>query len=227
MSNINSVAGFTVQGSSRNQFPSLALSSTTESIFPISTDSGTSSLFLTVPSASGAFGSQSPIDEAANSASARRGGAAYGLPSGESNQGWTSAALANGRAFKVRFVGVGNAGANAAQTIQVNLYQGTSATLGSDKKIGTTGAALAAVAGGAFNFLVEATLVWDSTSQILSGCYTANIAFGTASQFTTTTVVPNVVTGVTAAGLSFLATITMGNAAASTAQLSEAVIDRV
>ena len=150
----------------------------------------------------------------------------YGLPSGESNDQF-SAESWNGRPFKVRAMGVGNAGANAAQSVQINLYQGSSATVGSNKKIGTTGTALAAVAGGAFNWMVEATLLWDSTSQILSGSYTANIAFGTVSQFTTTTVVPNVVTSVTAAGLVFNATIVLGNGAASTVQIKEFVADRV
>jgi hypothetical protein len=98
--------------------------------------------------------------------------------------------------------------------------------VGSDKKIGTTGLALATVAGGAFNFLIEAFLLWDNTSQILSGSYTSNIAFGSASQFTTQTVVPNVVTAVTTAGLSFLGTITLGNAAASTVQVSEFVLEQ-
>jgi hypothetical protein len=152
----------------------------------------------------------------------------YGLPSGETNQGYPfDVWVAQGRLFYVRVSGVGNAGANGAQSVIINLYQGTSATLASDKKIGTTGSALATVAGGAYNFFIEATLLWDSTSQILSGSYEANIAFGSVSQYTTRTVVPNVVTSVTAAKLSFLATVTMGNAAASTAQLTEFVIERV
>ena len=227
MSNYNSVAGITAQGSARNQWPSQAVATTTETQFVVSTDSGTSQFFLTPPSPSGIYGAQTKFDEAGNAAITGRSGQLAGLPSGESNQGYTTAALASGRLFKVRLVGTGNAGANAAQSVIVKLYQGTSTTLASDKAIGTTGAALATVAGGAFNFAIEATLLWDSTSQILSGCYTSNIAFGTVSQFTTTTVVTNVVTGVTAAGLSFLGTITLGNAAASTVQISEFIFDRV
>lgn len=227
MSNFNTIAGYTQQGSSRNSWPSQAIATTTETIFTIGTDSGTSAFFLTPPSASGIYGAQTNFDEASNAAITGRSGVLSGLPSGESNQGYTTAALAPGRLFRLRLVGTGNAGANAAQSVVVKLYQGTSTTLGSDTAIGTTGSAFATVAGGAFNFFIEAELLWDSTSQILSGYYRSNIAFGSTSQFTGNTVVTNVCTSITVAKLSFLGTITMGNAAASTVQLSEFTIDRV
>lgn len=135
-------------------------------------------------SATDVFGSQSPIDEASNAASARRGGVAYGLPSGES-RGWTSASRRRS-SLQNAFRGDWKCGRERGPIRDCNLYQGTSATLGADKKIGTTGTAFATVAGGAFSFLVEAT----QHLRILSGSYTANIAFGSTSQFTTT-VVPN------------------------------------
>lgn len=227
MSNANSIVGVTAQGSARNQWPTQTVATTTETIFTVGTDSGTTQFFLTPPSPTAVYGSQAVLDEAGNAAIADRSGALYGLPSGESNQGYTTAALANGRLFRVRLVGTGNAGANGAQSLIVNLYQGTSTTLASDKKLATTGTALAAVAGGPFNFSIEATLLWDNTSQILSGYYNANIAFGSVSQFTTDTVVANVVTAVTAAKLSFLGTLTLGNGASSTVNLSEFAFDRI
>jgi hypothetical protein len=227
MSNASSVFGFSGNGTGRNQFATLALASTTETIFTINTDSGTPvNYFLVAPSGGSIYGAQQGLDINANPAVIDRSAYIWGLPSGDSNDQFTSSAW-DGREFKIRACGKGNAGANAAQTVQVNLYQGTSATLGSDHALATTGTALAAVAGGAFNFSVEARLLWDATSQILSGSYTANIAFGTVSQFTTTTVVTNVVTSVTPALLSFLATIKMGNGAASTAFLTEFVLDRI
>jgi hypothetical protein len=70
-------------------------------------------------------------------------------------------------------------------------------------------------------------LQWDSVSKVLSGSYSANIAGGTTSQFTTSTVITNVVTAVAASGLSFLATVTLGNAASSTVQLSEFVVEKI
>ena len=93
----------------------------------------------------------------------------------------------------------------ATSDLTFNLYQGTSASLASDKVVGTIAAV--AATGGAFNFLIEATLVWDPVSKILSGSYLSNLGYGSSSQFTTTTVVPNVVTSVTSALLSFLATL--------------------
>ena len=227
MSNANTVAGITAQGTTRNTFPSQALAATTETIFKVGTDTSSTQFFLTPPSASGIYGTQGALDEAANAAITDRSGQLYGLPNGESNLGYTTNALANGRLFKVRLVGTGNAGANGAQSAIVKLYQGTSTTVGSNHALATTGSALAMVAGGAFNFAIEATLLWDSTSQILSGWYMSNIAFATTSQFTTSTVVTTVNGSITAALLSFNGTITMGNAAASTVQLSEFCFDRV
>lgn len=227
MANANTVGGFTLQGTARNTWPSQAIAATTETILQINTDGTASNFFLTPNLPTNIVGAQTSFSTAANAAITGRGGMQYGNPSGWSNNGWNTNVLLPGRQFTVRLVGTGNAGANAAQSVIVNLYQGTSATLASDKKIATTGSALATVAGGAYNFSIEAYLLWDNTSQILSGSFTANIAFGTTSQFTTTTVVSNVVASVTTAGLSFLGTVTMGNAAASTVQVSEFVIEQV
>lgn len=227
MSNVNSITGVTSQGSARNQWPSQAIAATTETILKVGTDAGSTQFFLTPPSPTGIYGASSVLDEAGNAAITDRTGSVYGLPSGQSNQGYTTTALAPGRLFKVRLVGTGNAGANAAQSVIIKLYQGTSTTVASNHALATTGAALATVAGGAYNFAIEATLLWDSTSQILSGWYTSNIAFATTSQFTTDTVVTTVNGSITAALLSFNATVTMGNAAASTVQVSEFVFDRV
>ena len=226
MANPSTATGVAFSGTGRNNFPVQTVATVTETIFTVGTDTGTANYFLVAPTGGQIYGATSGLDVNGNSAITDRSQYIYGLPSSESNDQFSSSSW-DGRLFKIRLAGIGNAGANAAQTLQVNLYQGTSATLGSDKKIGTTGTALAAVAGGAFNFYIEALLQWDATSQILSGSYTSNIAFGSGSQFTTTTVVPNVVTGVTAANLSFLGTLTLGNAASSTVQLREFVLDRV
>jgi hypothetical protein len=226
MSNANSVAGFAASGTLRNQFPTQTVATATETALLINTDTGTTTAFVTVPTGGLVYGATTGLDVNANSAVTDRSSYLYGLPSGESNDQFSSSSW-DGRPFYVRLSGVGNAGANAAQSLIVNLYQGTSTTLGSDKIVGTTGAAFAAVAGGPFNFVVEATLLWDPTSGILSGSYESNIAFGTVAQYTTRTVVPNVVTGVTAAGLSFLASLKLGNAASSTITLREFVIERI
>ena len=234
MSNPATVAGITVNGTAKNQFPvTQTVATTNETAFVINTDAGTTTYFLVAPGAGSVLGSATGFDINANPAVIERSAREYGLPSGETNDQFSSSNSSgaigswDGRPFKVRVCGVGNAGANAGQTLIVNLYQGTSTTLGSDKIIGTTGSAYATAAGGAFNFLVEATLTWDLTSGVLSGWYTGNIAFATTSQFVGPTVVPNVVTSVTQSGLSFLASLKLGNAASSTISVREFVIDKL
>ena len=218
MSNTNSIAGFSGSGTTRNTFPSQVIATTVETALLINTDTSTTTAFVVVPTGGQILGAQTKLDVNANAAITTRGGREYGLPSGESNDQFSSASW-DGRPFKVRIAGVGTAGHNGAQTLIFNLYQGTSATLGSDKAIATTGAAFAiaqSTVDVAFNFMIEATLLWDPTSGVLSGAYTANIAGGTTSQIKTPTVVTNVVASVTASGLSFLASVTLGNAASST-----------
>jgi len=229
MSNSNSVCGFTQYGTLRNQFPTQTVAATTETPFTLNTDTGTTTCFVVVPSGGQIYGANAGLDVNANPSIIDRSPREYGLPSGDNNDQFSSNSW-DGRPFKVRICGVGTAGHNAAQTLLFNLYQGTSSTLASDKIIGTTGAAFAiaqSTVNVSFNFMIEATLLWDATSQVLSGSYTGNIAGGTTSQFVTTTVVPNVVTGVTAANLSFLASVTLGNAASSTVTIREFVVDKL
>jgi hypothetical protein len=228
MANANSVAGFAQSGTGRNQFPTQTVATLTETVLQISTDSGTNAnYFLVAPTGGQIYGAVASLDVNSNQAVIDRSPYMWGLPSGDSNDQFSSSSW-DGRPFKVRISGIGNAGANAGQTLIVNLYQGTSSTLGSDKAIATTGSAFAAAAGGAFNFTVEASLLWDVTSGILSGSYTSNIAFGTVSQIVAPTAVTNVVTGLTTlANLSFLASLKLGNAASSTITVREFVLDRV
>lgn len=227
MSNFNSAAGVALVGSGRNMFSAQTVASASETILQVNTDSGTPvNFYLTAPSGGSIRGSRTGLDYNGNPAVVQRGPYISGLPSGETNDEFNSSSW-DGHLMKVRVVGIGNAGANAAQSVQINLYQGSSATVGSNTKVGTTGTALATVAGGAFNFYVEGTYMWDSVSQILSGSYTSNIAFAATSQFTTTTKVAASVTSVALAGLVFNATVLLGNAASSTVTLKEFVVDRV
>lgn len=222
MANRNTVPLGYVGGSIAGQIAQLSLAATTETAFKLTAASGTPTAFLTIPVNTGIYGSASVIDASSNQSFLGDGG---GSPGGRTRgQGAPFATnFDNDRPFKVRVSGYGNAGANAAQSVIVNLYQGTSATLGSDTKIATTGAALATVAGGAYSYIIEATCQWDSTLQLLTGYFTACINFASkaGSQFTTQAILSNYATVTTAAGLSFLASVTMGNAAASTANVTE------
>jgi len=228
MSNASSVAGFVGAGTIRNTFPLQTVAATAETILKINTDTSTSNFFLVAPSGGNVYGAQTSLDPRANASITAFSGREYGLPSGETVDEFNSGSWI-GHPFKVRVVGTGTAGHNAGQTVLFNLYCGTSATLGSDKIIGTTGSAYAVAAGASnvsFDWMIEATLQW-SASNLVSGWYTANVAGGTTSQIVAPTVLPNLPAVTTTAGLSFLATVTMGNAASSTVQITEFVIDEL
>jgi hypothetical protein len=237
MANVNTCAGYTASGTAKNQFPvTQTVATTVETALLLNTDAGTTTCFVVVPGGGSILGSSTGLDVNANFAVIERSAREYGLPSGETNDQFSSSNASgavgswDGRPFRVRICGVGTAGHNAAQTLIFNLYQGTSASLASDHAIGTTGAAYAIAQSSSnvsFNFMIEATLVWDLTSGVLTGSYTSNIAGGTTSQFTGPTVVTNVVGSMTSATLSFLASVTLGNAASSTISIREFVVDKL
>lgn len=336
MSNSNSVAGYSGNGSQRNQFATQTVSTATETPLVVNTDTGVATAFVVAPTSGSIRGAAAKLDINSNQSVIGRSRREYGLPSGESNDQFTSDSW-NGRPFKVRISGVGNAatqlaapvndtfttagtggtlldstayyyrvaavnasggtslastetsittgppGTNAntvtvkwhtvagatsykvygrttggelfmatvaaptlqwvddgsvtpagalpaagTSTVGFNLYQGTSSTLGSDHAIGAIAAQAIASAGGSFNFEINATLQWDATSQILSGWYTSNIGWGSSSAFTTTTVVTNVVTGLTISSLSFLASVTFGFASsANSVTVREFVLEKL
>ena len=233
MSNVNTVAGFAQSGTLRNQFPAQVVATATETALTISTDGTAAAYLLTLPTAlaSGtAYGSQTPYDVNSNASSLRRSGREYGLPSGESNDQFIQTATFgwDGRPFKIRLSGVATLG--ATQTAIFYLYCGATTVVGTaGNRIALTGAAYPS--GGTTltpsNFLIEFTGVWDATSQILSGWYTADIANGTTSQFVTTTVITNVQTAVAATGLTFCAGVKLANTTSSTIQLREFVAEKL
>lgn len=227
MSNVNTViGGYAGSGTLRNQFPLQTVASATEAALVVNTDSGTATALVTVPAA-GIYGSNTSFDVNSNASVLKRSGREYGQPSGE-NQDQFSSLSWDGRPFKIRLSGVATLG--ATQTAIIYLYNGAATVVGtSGNRIGYTGTAYPS--GGTSttpsNFLLEFTGLWDAASGILSGYYTANIANATTSQFTTTTVITNVQTSVTAAGLTFCAGLKLANTTSSTIQLREFTIERV
>lgn len=211
-------------GTGRNAIPTLSLAATTETAFKVNTDSGSVTAFLTVPTGTEVLGANAPFDPNANPAITMPGGGRqWGRVPGSNRPYFVSTSFDSGRPFLVRLAGTGVAGANAGQTALVNLYCGTSSTLGSDTIIATSGAALAMAAGGSFNFIIEATLVWDSVTQLLGGTFWASMNYTSkaASQNTAQVALSNYAAPTTVAGLSFLASAKFGNAAASTCSVSE------
>ena len=114
----------------------------------------------------------------------------------------------------------------ATSGVTIKLYRGTTALTNA---LATTGTTAIATAGGAFDFFIEAVLMWDNTSQVLSGWYTANIGYGTSSShFTTTTVVSSVPTGLAVSDLAFAAAATFGFASsANTITVKNFCIDEI
>lgn len=228
MSNVNTVlGGYAGSGTLRNQFPTQAVATATETALVVNTDTSTVTALVTLPVGGVVLGASSKFDVNANGAITTRGGREYGVPSGESNDQFSSASW-DGRPFKIRLSGIASLG--ATQTAIFYLYNGAATVVGtSGNRIALTGAAYpgAGTSTTPSNFMIEFTGLWDATSGILSGYYTANIANGTTSQFTTTTVITNVQTSVTAAGLTFCAGIKLANTTASTVTLREFVVEKV
>ena len=227
MSNTNSLAGFSGSGTIRNQFPVRTVATATETALVVNTDTSTVTALITVPTGGQIYGATASLDGNANPAITDRSQYMYGLPSGESNDQFNSGSF-TAKAFKVRLSGTASLG--ATQTAIFYLYNGAATVVGTaGNRVASTGAAFPS--GGTSttpsNFWLEFTGIWDPTLQTLSGFYTANVANGSTSQFTTTTVITNVQTSVTAAGLTFCAGVKLANTTSSTIQVQEFVIDRV
>ena len=228
MSNANTIiGGYAGWGTLRNQFPVQTVASATEAALVVNTDAGTATALVTVPTGGQVLGANAPFNVNGNPSVTARSGREYGVPSGVSNDQFSSNSF-NALAFKVRLSGYASLG--ATQTAIIYLYNGAATVVGTaGNRVALTGAAYPS--GGTSttpsNFLLEFTGLWDPTSQILSGYYSANIANGSTSQFTTTTVITNVQTSVAAAGLTFCAGLKLANTTSSTIQLREFVVEKI
>lgn len=227
MSNTNTLAGYFGSGTTRNTFPTQTVASATETALTVNTDTGTVTALVTVPTGGLIYGAATPNDVNANASITQRSGREYGQPSGESNDQFSSNSW-NAHPFKIRLAGTASLG--ATQTAIFYLYNGAATVVGTaGNRIALTGAAYPG--GGTSttpsNFYIEFTGLWDPTSQILSGSYVSNIANGTTSQFTGPTVITNVQTAVTAAGLTFCAGIKLANTTSSTVNIKEFSAEKV
>ena len=226
--NTNTVnGGFAGSGTLRNQFPTQTVATATETGLNVNTDTGTAIALVTLPVGGSIFGAQAAWDVNANPSIIRRSGREYGLPSGENNDQFSSSSW-DGRAFKIRLAGIASLG--ATQTAIFYLYNGATTVIGtSGNRVAGTGSAYPG--GGTSttpsNFFIEFTGLWDASSGILSGSYTANIANGSTSQFTGPTVITAVQTSVLAAGLTFCASVKLANTTSSTITVREFVVDKL
>ena len=158
--------------------------STSNGVFQVNTDSGVNSqLFASVPSQTAVIGSNTGIDINANPAvlngNLGRPGAAY-----RGERPYFSSTSFDGHPFLLQVEGqytIATASTSAAPTITI--YQCTAAAQATAIAAGLSGNAalvtashsLVAVAGttvstaGTYGFLAQATLFWNSGSQLLSG----------------------------------------------------------
>ena len=229
MANSDTIIALTGPGTGRNQINTLTLASTAETVFSTTFDNGTNGpAVLTIPTGSAIdasgkpllVGSGSPIEFNLSSAISQQ---AYGRKDsvGTATPFYAAKTFDGGRPFRLRVVGQCTLPAGAGNSLALNIYQGTSATVGSDSKIAAIGA------GGApstsFNFVAEVFVQWDSTSQVLGGYYVGQIGNTFTAQHALTN--PSPVTAST--GLNFVVSATYGNAAGGTTYISEFSAEQV
>lgn len=204
--NSNTIAAYS-GGTKRNQIPAQVVSTTTETVFLTTTDTGTAPAVLSIPGQTAIVGASNPLDPNANPAITGAGGRQYGPPFGSDRPFFNSTSFDSGKPFKVRVQGTFTSGV-AANDLQIALYRGSSATVGSDNLIsaavntGTSGD-FGAVTG---KFLAEYILTWDSTSGKLDGIVNFGLIVPTGVAGTViTTAVTTEVSAAAVANLQFVA----------------------
>lgn len=215
-------------GTGRNQLAALTgdLSTATAAVLNTDTTGTTALATLVVPLQTAKLGATTPFN--GNAAILGPAYFNYFLPRGRQAPYFDSDSF-EGVPFRVRAHGVATMGANAAQSLLISLALGTSATIGSDVVVGTTGAALATVAGGACTFSIVAELIWSSAIGNVAGRHSATISFVTPTRQVVSDVInTNATTAAAAASnLSFVVFATAGNSASSTVQFKEFAIELV
>jgi hypothetical protein len=213
-------------GTGRNQIPSQVLSTTTETVFTVNTDNGVGApAVLSLPTGiPGATGAKVSLYTSGNPALHANSERFYGAPQGTTAQPYHTSGAFNGSPFLVRVFGTFTSGV-AANDLQIALYLGSSATIGSDHIISAllttgTGGDFGAVSG---KFCASYRLMWDLTTGKLDGI--VDSSFIVPSGVAATVVGGTAVTETSAAALSnvtFVATAKWNAAnAGNTVQVTE------
>jgi hypothetical protein len=217
--NLNTVAAF-VGGTAVGQIASQTLASTTETEFKYNTGASptTAIAVLAPPISTGIYGSRAPFDPSVNQAQPVRTGTKVG------SQNFNSTFLSAGQPFLVRVCGVATPASNAGNTLAIILYLGATK---SGTAICTTGAVNQASTTTARPFIVEAELIWDSTSQTVFGQFWWKLEGTSSTDYATWAELSANGSSVTAAALQFCASATWGNSAGGVTQVSEFSISRL
>lgn len=153
-------------GTKRSNLLPLTGLAAAETIFTMATDTGSANAFVSVPLQTNVVGSAGPLDPNAN-ASVLSGN--LGRPGSYRGAApYFNSASFDCLPFQVSVSGRFTSSAVSAAGQAFNLYQNTSAVVAGGHSLvhGLSGLTLAA---GSYSFLLQATLVWDSVSQTLSG----------------------------------------------------------
>lgn len=232
--NANTILAFRF-GTGRNQLASQSLATTTATAAVLNTDTALTpaTAVLAVPLQSAIIGGFNPLSPNANSSILGPAyGRLFGAPLGSQTPYFNSDAF-DGVPFRVRASVIGNAGANGGQTALVQLCLGSSATIGSNVVIGSTGAALATAAGGAWAATIVSEIIWtigSGSNGNIASRHSATITFlPTPSIQVVSDVIQTNATAaaLTEAGLAFTVFAKYGNAAASTVQFTEFALELV
>lgn len=213
-------------GTGRNAILSQTLASGTETEFSIGNDAGSTSVIavLNMPSQTLIQGSQTPNDQTCNPAVLGSGFNRIGYY-GDSMPPFNSGVFDNSKPFLVRICGVATPASNAANSLAVKLYLGTSK---SGTNLATTGAVPQATTTTATGFILEAQLKWDSTSQTVRGQFWFDMKGTSGTQYATWATLSNAGSSVAAvANLQFCASATWGNAVGGVCAVSEFSISQL
>lgn len=227
MSNVNTIQGF-IGGTKRNQIPSLVLAAITETALPVNTDTGTTSALLAVPLQNAIVGSSTGLGVNGNPAIlVPPYGPTNSIPDGINAPYFNSSSFDSGRPFTLRLIGTGSAAANAGNTLQIKIYQGTSATIGSDTAFVTAIPNTFATASAAnLRFEIYVRCQWDSTSNTLTGVLSGSTLYNGTSALIATATATVLTSLTTPSTLSFLPSVAWGNAVGGTINVSEWSIDQ-
>lgn len=214
-------------GTGRNQILTQTLATITETEFNMGTDTVAAGVIavLSVPLQTGIVGSFNPQDPGGNAAILGGDyGSQYGRPLGFNAPYFSSTSFDNARPFVVRITGVATPASNAANSLAIKLYLGTSK---SGTNLATTGAVPQATTTTPTSFLLEAMLKWDSLSQTVRGQFWFDMKGTSGTQYATWAALSNAGSSVaSASALQFCASATWGNAVGGVITVSEFSIEQ-
>lgn len=225
--NSNTILGY-INGTKRGQIPAFTLTSVTETLLPAATDTGTAPAFLAVPQQNAILGATNGLGPNGNaSILVQPFGVVNNTPDGNNAPYYNSGSFDLGRPFVLKLIGTAVSVAGASNALTVKIYNGTSATLGSNTIFTTPITALAAVTAVNLRFYVSVTCFWDAVSQTLTGNISGQtVDAGTSALIAAATT--STITGLTSpAALSFVPSITWGAANGGTVNISEWSLEQI